>query len=87
MSHVESGTSILVTKIPRVCREQSPALTVGVVLGLAQRITGKERDRAAEAIIESDEKLILIEVSTRLIPVNLTNISQRAGAEWIQSRD
>ncbi len=65
--NVKRRASVFSGKVIRIDREQTPSLSVGVVLSLAQRIVCRERDRSIEPIVESHKELILIKPATRLV--------------------
>src|SRR5438132_2528332 len=87
MADIERRPAVLAVQVVRVDRKVQASLPVRIVLGVAQTVIAKETDRPAKPIVEADEDLILVEVATGFILVNVANVAKRTNSQGISSRD
>src|SRR5438309_1871553 len=87
MADIEGRPAVLAVQVVRIDRKVQTSLAVRIVPGVAQTVIAKETDRPAKPIIESDKDLILVEVATGFILVNVANVAKRTHSQRIGRRD
>ena len=83
MADIERRPAVLAVQVVRVDRKVQASLPVRIVLGVAQTVIAKETDRPAKPIVEADEDLILVEVATGFILVNVANVAKRTNSQGL----
>src|SRR3989442_947079 len=87
MADIKRRAAVLAMQVIRVDRKVQASLPVRVVLGVTQTVIAKKTDRPAKPIVEADEDLILVEVATGFILVNVASVAKRTNPQGIGSRD